>query len=138
MNKTKTTNSTQGVKFDDRTLSSRSLNLVRTEIANYLSVKKGAISNFTQNHSIVLKYAALLGVMCLVTNEAYAVDIVQLFETKIATPIHSLVKNNYGKGIAILAGSYMVTGGEGADLRMKAKIAGIGAFLGYALGELIF
>jgi hypothetical protein len=90
----------------------------------------------THEHSLKL-VAALAATMCLITNEAYAIDIVKTFDDNIVTPIHTLVKDNYGKGIGILAMGYMLMS-EGADMRTKATRAGIGVAFGYGLGNILF
>lgn len=138
MNKDKTsTGNKQGVKFDDRALSPGSLNTDNIEPITDSAYKALLFKNFIKTHGSSLKYVATVTALSLLTNEAYAVDINAVFKTNIVEPIYTLIKDNYGKGIGVLAMGYMLMS-EGADMRTKATRAGIGVAFGYGLGNLLF
>lgn len=127
----------EGVKFDDCTMRPESLTSKLSTTNAYVARKASTIRDFMQTHGKVLRYAAAMSALCLMTNEAYAVDVVKVFTDNIVTPIHTIAHDNYGKGIAVLAGGYMLIS-EGADMRTKATRAGIGALFAYGLGNILF
>ena len=127
----------EGVKFDDCTMRPESLTSKLSTTNAYVARKASTIRDFMQTHGKVLRYAAAMSALCLMTNEAYAVDVVATFNNNIITPIYTLVSTHYGKGVGVIAMGYLILS-EGADMRTKATRAGIGALFAYGLGNILF